>query len=294
MENNQFNRTLDLLESTSTNFTVEKMPLVSTTGISTGSFGIFRTDKNQWLGTVGPDYTPLQNSVLAETLTAAADRLGLSNERGGSFKNGLKVYYQIPMKDKTIGSDTIKSMLTVVNSHDSSQAIAFGSTGTVIICQNTFYKAYKNLERIRHTSTAEERIRIAMEGMEATIAADVLLYESFEKMVDVPVNNELINRVNVAMFGKEPVTSNSRRNNQLKQWNETLEFELSRHGESAWGLLNGVTYYTNHIATTDRNGKQTKNPTEAVMSGTGFNRNNNSYNTIMDWIDNNIATPILF
>lgn len=47
------NQTFDLLEQTKTNWTVNKLPLISQEGLSTESYGIFRNDTNLWLGTVG-------------------------------------------------------------------------------------------------------------------------------------------------------------------------------------------------------------------------------------------------
>jgi hypothetical protein len=85
--------TFELLESTKTNWTVNKEPLVTNEGLKTESFGIFRNDNNQWLGTVGKQYEPVQNFEIAETLIATTDELSNSH-RGGLLHNGKKVFYQ--------------------------------------------------------------------------------------------------------------------------------------------------------------------------------------------------------
>ena len=54
-------KTFNLLEATGLNWTVNKLPLYSKDGLTTESFGIFRNDNNNWLGTVGKRYEEMQN-----------------------------------------------------------------------------------------------------------------------------------------------------------------------------------------------------------------------------------------
>jgi hypothetical protein len=54
-------KTFNLLEATGLNWSVNKAELFSAEGLQTESFGIFRNDNSQWLGTVGKKYVPMQN-----------------------------------------------------------------------------------------------------------------------------------------------------------------------------------------------------------------------------------------
>jgi hypothetical protein len=56
-------KTFDLLEATGLNWTVSKELLTSSDGKITESFGMFRSDNKEWLGTVGNRYKAMQNFV---------------------------------------------------------------------------------------------------------------------------------------------------------------------------------------------------------------------------------------
>jgi hypothetical protein len=66
-----FNQTLDLLESTNLNWSVTKEPLFTADGKASETFGMYRSDTNDWLGSVGNKYAPMQNHTLAETIVMA-------------------------------------------------------------------------------------------------------------------------------------------------------------------------------------------------------------------------------
>ena len=66
--NNLNEKTFNLLEAAGLNWTVSKESLTTIDGKDTESFGIFRSDNKEWLGTVVNRYTPMQNFELAETV----------------------------------------------------------------------------------------------------------------------------------------------------------------------------------------------------------------------------------
>jgi hypothetical protein len=75
----------------------------------------------------------------------------------------------------------------------------------------------------------------------------------------------------------------TRKANQMKQFASAYSIERDLEGDTVWGLFNAVTRYTNHItapATADRK-------TDYIMGGTGYTINNNAYDTIMAWIEEN-------
>lgn len=291
-------KVFNLLENTKTNWSVTKEPLTAPDGKKTESFGIFRNDNNGWLGTVGNQYTAMQNSTMAHTIVEASNNLNLDAFRGGLLSEGEKVYYQVALSDKIVGPDTIKRYITALNSHDGSTSIGFGSSSTVVICQNTFYKALKGIEKFRHTMTAEARVQIAMETLTNAINSDNKLMESFERMTEHKVTKPILESLVKKLFGTDLGVTNkevsTQKKNQLTAFSNGLEMEFSRHGgNTLWSLFNGVTYYTNHIETKDNKGLTKKDNIANVMIGTGLNKNLVAYDIIMDWIDENSHTPVL-
>lgn len=290
MENtNQIDRTLDLLNATGLAWEVKKKPLyaMNEAGINvpTNSYGIFKGDKH--LGTTGERYEPFQNYQLAETIINATERLNLPKLRGGSLCDDTKIYLQAELQSDIIGKSEIKRYVTALNSHNGTSAIGFGSSNTVVVCQNTFYMAYKELTKFKHTINAESRVKDAVELLKLTLINDEMLMEDFKVMANKPLNDEIVERVIRNLFKVEKDMKqedvSTRKVNQLSEFGTAIHKSIEEQGSTIWALFNGVTRYTNHItAPTDSNDKLSY-----LMDGTGYQKNLIGFNTIMNWIKEN-------
>lgn len=202
--NNLNNNTFDTLEETGTNYTVNKLPLYAMNdktfeSMQTNSFGIFRNDTGAWLGTVGDRYTTIQNKDLAEIIVKIKSEFG-GNIRGGSFKNGAKVYYQNSLPDHVINEHKIKRFITCLNSHDGSGSVSFGASNTVVICDNQFHYMSKELESFRHTSNAETRLKLAVENFKKQLDKEQHIMNTFDKMNEVQLDKNIVSMVIENMF----------------------------------------------------------------------------------------------
>lgn len=284
-------KTYNLLEKTGLNWTVEKLPLFSGTGLKTESFGIFRNDNESWLGTVGNRYEPMQNHTLAETIIKASEGVGITTDRGGILHTGKHIYFQAQLPDEFIGKSPIKRLITALNSHDGSTSIGFGSSNTVVVCENTFYKAFGELQKFRHTISAEKRIEIAMEDMRITMEREGLLMQQFKQMADMEMKDEIVERVINKIFAIKADDKSddlsSRKKNQVIAFGNAVRKSIQEQGNTVWALFNGVTRYTNHIAAP-------KEKKEYIMIGGGYDINNKSFNEIMAWIDERTEKKTVF
>ncbi len=283
-------KTFDLLESTGLNWTVKKEELQSLDGKPTESFGIFKSD-GKWLGTVGNQYEVFQNHELASTIIQATDNLGYVTTRGGSLANNKKVYFQAELPNEFIGKSEVLRWITSLNSHDGTSSIGFGSSNTVVVCQNTFYKAYQGLQKFRHTSSAKERIDRAIIELKVALQNDDKLMTSFKKMADLPLKDEIFAKVLESCFDVSLETKASelstRKKNQLTSINESIVKEIQLEGATIWGLFNGITRYTNHYAT------KPENKDEYLMIGGGYRTNLVAFDTIMKWVEENTVKPAM-
>ena len=184
-------QTLDLLEETGLNWTVKKEPLISVVdGKETDSFGLFRSDDHSHLATVGNRYTPYQNYELAEALLEATSQIDMKITRGGQLMGGKKVYLQAELPEVYIGKSGMNRWITGVNSHGFKSG-AFGSTGTVIICDNTWMMAYGDLSKFRHTESIVQRVLEFVEGMKKALSLDEQLIENFEIMAAASIKDDI-------------------------------------------------------------------------------------------------------
>ena len=285
-----YNKTFELLTDTKTNWGVTKKPLTCADGYPTESFGIYRNDNNKWLGTVGKTYEIMQNATLAENIIEAS--MDISEKfRGGELYDGKKVYYQAQLQDAQIANDTIKRYVTGLNSHDGSSSIGFGFTNTVVICNNTFYMAMKEVNRFRHSASAQQRVELAREEIKRTLKAESGLMDNYKRMADAKISIAVTKRVIADLFGfeegdfeKETKDFSTKKINDISKFKEILDSELNSHGQTLWGLFNAVTWKTNH-----QDVKENKS-LENVMVGSGYKKNLNAYNIIVDSLPKIVAT----
>lgn len=287
-----FEKVLEILEQTKTNWTAKKEELFSLDGKPSKHFGMFRGDNGYCMGVVKDGYTPMQNSRLLELLVDASSELDLDVTNGGVMKQGARVFYQMQLPDEFVGKSSIKRHITALNSHDGSMSIGFGSSNTVVVCQNTFYRAYKDLSKVKHTETSDLRVQDIVADIKRTIKKDILLIEDFKRMADLEMQDEIVERVIRKMFGIDPSMQQSeistRKYNQVQKFAGNIKTEVDLEGKTVWALFNAVTRYTNHEIAP----KEIEKKSEHLMMGRGQELSNVAFDDIMAWVDNKTALMI--
>lgn len=298
MNIDKLEKSMNLLEKTGLNWEVRKEQFTHASGMPTPHYGIFRYDNGSdvptsCLGSVKDRYRTFQNFEMADTLISATESLGIETERGGELDGGRKVYLQAKLEDEYVGKSGIKRYITCLNSHDGSASITFGSTNTVVVCQNTFFHAYKDSEKFRHTASAKDRIETAVQQFRQTMQLDKQLFDNFKRMAEISTNDNVVQAVLNNMFKVDVKTASrddisTRKSNQMHDFARAYDIERQLEGDTLWGLFNAVTRYTNHMASPSAEDKKT----EYLMTGSGYDINNSSYDTIMRWIEANTAPKI--
>lgn len=282
-------RVFNILEATQTNWRAKKLPLVSSPDmLPTGSYGMFRSDNNSWLGSVKDRYVPMQNADLVTFLLQATDMLELEVKRGGSLDGGRRVYYQIELPSEYIGKSDVKRWVTGLNHHDGSRSIAFGSSSTVVICKNSFHRAYRELQKVRHTGNSYTIVKQLALDLRERIEADNGLMTTFKRMADIPMRDEMVERVINKLFKVQESDRLSelhgKRRNNIESFADSLTTEIQLEGKTVWGLFNAVTRYTNHHAAP----KQDDKKESYLMVGRGAVLSNLAYEELMQFVDQNI------
>lgn len=280
-------KVFDVLTETDLNWSVFKEQLVSSQGFPTKSVGIFRSDTNAWLGTVSDKYTPYQNKDLVTTIVEAAEYIGIDIASGGTLRGGQKVFLQLELPSVHIGKSDVKRYITALNSHNGKSSVAFGSTNTVVVCQNTFYKAYRELPKFRHNTSAFERIKIAAKEMKNSIGEDVKLMQTFQLMSTLGIKDEVLEKVMKNTFkvdlNENPDNIHGKKLAKMETLADCIETEKNLEGNTLWGLFNGITRYTNHHA------KHKGSNNDHLMTGKGYKQNLVAFNTIIEWVEKNTA-----
>lgn len=274
--------TKELLAKFGLDWTVSKQPLNLPSGKSSGFFGIVRDDKETTFATAKAGYEVFQNSELLDLVNRAAGNLGLSVDRGGSFKGGALVFLQLNSGvAKNIGenNDSINKFISGINSHDGSTSLRWGTKADTISCKNSFWRAYRILEnRMKHTISMRMRLEEMTKELDLAVQEEKNLYDTFYKFAEVPATKDNIIDTNRIVLGFDIVGANkdsltTYQINRLKDLSGAITSEMKQKGNTLWGLFSGVTKYTTHLMT---GGEQAREQSKAI--GSGYRVDNEVFN----------------
>jgi phage/plasmid-like protein (TIGR03299 family) len=290
-----------VLETAALDWTVEKTPIFtqSNSGLVKvdSHVAIRRADTLTQLGIVGAAYQPIQNHDCLKW-TEALLETGAVYESAGGLGNGERIWLlaRMPMADFTVGkNDEHRVYVLVTTSHDGSMSMTCKMTDTRVVCQNTLAVALadgKQQLRVKHTRSAEDRLRMAQRIMTASIQTAETLKAKFDRLAKATVSKEQLELVMAKLFpinvdeaSKATIT---RRENVMT---EILELYADNDGNmfpeqrgTAYALLNAVTNFTDHArATRVKTGNPQTNMqarTESAIWGSGAQLKDSALATI--------------
>lgn len=239
---------------------------------------IVRKDTKQHLGVVGSGYQPIQNRD-ALKWTEALLETGAVYESAGGIGGGERIWLlaRIPKADFTVGlNDEHQSFLLVTTSHDGSMSMTVKQTDTRVVCQNTLTMALqdgKQAIKIKHTKSAEDRLKQAQRMVSASIQNAATLKEKFDRLVSRKVSKETFTAVMDRLFpikaDEASKASISRRDNILTEISQLFESNdgnmFPEQRGTAYALLNSVTNFVDHARATR---VKTGNPQSNIESRT--------------------------
>jgi phage/plasmid-like protein (TIGR03299 family) len=212
-------------------YTVEKRPLFTNTlandlsDLDTGIafpktevpnfFATVRNDNNAVLGVVGKDYEVVQNADAFQFFDAiVGGGSGIKYETAGALGKGERIFItaKLPGYIKVGNQDLIEQYLFLTTSHDGFGSITAAFTPTRIVCNNTLNAALRNHSngiKIRHTASANDRLKQAHTLMGISHAMAEELEELFNHWTKVRItDNQVKKMIQVAMAPNKEVISN--------------------------------------------------------------------------------------
>jgi hypothetical protein len=264
----------ELLSASKTDWTVEKRALFGPNGEPTNGYGIFRADNDRCLGLVGSKYTITQNHEVVEMLMDAAGAVNIPAVRGGALGMGERIYYQFQLPEVTIGGSKNLRYLTGLTAHDGLTKIGFGATNVVVICQNTFFQAFKDCEAVKHTPNHKERLAGIINSLRASMFAEEQNIQRMIQMSNTVVPSKIDDDFLFEIIGGH--LESTRSTNRLNDLKAAMSTEYAAHGESAYGLFNAVTRFTNHMTPY----KDIDTKRKALMFGSGARINQRAFDII--------------
>lgn len=250
-------RVIDILDQSNLNWTVSQDPIYTNIGGENieiiGKKSINRSDTKTSLDVMSSSYVPFQNHELIELLDKVSTQTGLELQRGGSFKDGRRVYVQLKSGDMALNGDKIEGFLTGINSFDGSTSLAFGPSNITISCMNTFFSAFKSLEtKIRHTKNMVIKIDDICREMDKLLIEEKNIFSDIKMLSETRFGASTVDDVIRKLFNVDKAMDvmdekiSTRTRNNINQFYVDLNGELQQKGDNLWGLFSGVTKYTTH------------------------------------------------
>ncbi len=272
---------------------------------SVPAWGIFRSDNNAFLGSVGAQYRTIQNIYpfqFVDTLLEAQS--GAHYETAGALGNGERIWCcaRVPFDFEIGGTgDKHRTFLMFTTSHDGSESVVCKLTDVRTVCENTLLMGLRDYQdsmvKIRHTKNAEVKLdqaRMAMQGVQQNVRS---LQEKLTELAKRRMTKASMTAILDRIFpkkedGEEKKLSGRRENiftEILEMYDDNDHNAFPQTRGTAYNLLNAYTNYVDHKRTVrlseedKSSGKSEENARiEQVIFGKGVLNKNRVFETIFE------------
>ena len=219
-------------------------------------YATVRTDTNQVLGVVGKGYKVIQNEqafTFFDSITGGGEAI---YETAGALGIGERIFISAKMPNYVSidgVDDPTEFYVLLTSSHDGQGSIKAIITPVRVVCANTLSFALQNnvnCVKIRHTSSADQRLKEAAKVMGITNQYAKEMNELLNHMNTIKVSDkqavEIINQLFPAT-NEEEVHATTQKARDLV-WQGYTE-GVGQEGiiGTGYGLMQGVTYFTSHL-----------------------------------------------
>jgi phage/plasmid-like protein (TIGR03299 family) len=257
-------------------------------------YATVRTDTDEVLGVVGNDYEVVQNVNAFDFFDSIiGGKDGILYETAGALGKGERIFITAKLPDyiRVGKDDLIEQYLFLTTSHDGYGSITAAFTPVRIVCKNTLNAAMRNHSnsiKIRHTASANDRLKQAHTLLGVTNLLANELEEVFNNWSKIRITDNAVKRlIQVAMAPNKEVLQ-SLQNGKLDELSTTynnmvssvMEYTLTNPTQqevttkgTLFGAYNSVTGYFQNV----RNYKDDESKFKSIMYGTGLQRSQTAF-----------------
>ena len=252
-------------------FNVVKLPLFTNMPdflAPENNFGIYKGSGGKPLSVMGKDFEPLQPNEFLDRIVHTVHECGANLDLGTldfkEFNKGKNISFSIALpkldfKNQAGFRDETHNRLTFSTSYDGSKSSEISLYTWRQVCSNGMM-GWGLTSVLKGKNTLGGKAKILTYCDEAVkIITSAKSYNERLLVADkVKVTKSQIEAFKLQLLGYNDATAlegekpQTKRLNILNRINETIELEFTRAGQTAFGLLNGVTNYTNPEANTSK------------------------------------------
>jgi len=240
---------------------------------------LVRTDNQEPLGIVGKGYHVVQPEQVMDFYKELIEANGFQMDTAGSLMDGKRIWALARIGESTriFGQDKIDGYVLLATSYDSSMATTCQFTSVRVVCNNTLEWATqdgKGAFKIAHNKKfdADE----AKGALGLTKETWELYEQQVNKLANTHVDLETALAFFTAVLGKDAITITEDGKpaysptfqKMFAAYERSPGANLKSAHHTAWGLVNAVTFYQDHMAKTSKSGSRLN----SAWFGSGANR----------------------
>ncbi len=259
----------DMLIAAGLNWEVAAHPLFTKVGddiveVKTRKALVRSTDQKV-LSIIGNNWNPVQNRTAMEFFREYTEAGDIKLETAGSLKGGKVVWGLANLNQGFFvngSKDAVKGYLLLVSPHEPGAAITIRTTAVRVVCANTMAMAmggrHDHVFRLHHTTEftvdkAKEAVGLSRERLvKAELESTALLQLKMSEFDTIRFLAKFFTEKKDQSDANVKLLVESANDKGLpKAFDQVLASINSGPGAvpgTAWGILNGVTHWTDHVA----------------------------------------------
>jgi len=226
------------------------------------NFGNYKHTGGECLGVLGKDFRATQPSVLLDAFSECLINSGLelSSLKYSEIKGGQRVRFsvfleQIKFKNQAKVGDVLSTSLVLQTGYDGYTATTFHIETEVLKCTNGMVGRGTSAKvKFKNTKGNVGKIAIACSDISQMVESSkdfTKLMRQYDKTAITSKDVDAFLKATLGYNQKEREDLGKVKLARLDELQGAIDLELSRNGKTAWGLLNGLTYATNHLWTSE-------------------------------------------
>lgn len=252
-----------MLKAAQLNWSVEKQPMFLGDEERTevpGKSALVRSSDGKVLDVVGSQYKPTQNTEAFEFFREFVDAGGATMETAGSLRGGQFVWglANLNASFTMAGGDEVKGYLLVASPHKQGKSLLVRFTTVRVVCNNTLTLALGEGGtefRMSHRRSFDEVTRTEAKDALGIAREQMGTFErNARKLKRMKMTQREVIEVLAPIYQEKAPVGNiaddfeANGSIRMKRLVDVLSNAPGAQPDNAWGVLNAVTYYSDHLA----------------------------------------------
>lgn len=256
----------EMLKAAGLDWRVELKPLraqidENTTVEVPGRFALVRDRDNKIMTITGAWWNPLQNAESIGFMRDYVEAGGAKLETAGSLRGGKIIWGLAKLNHSfSVGKgDKVEGYMLITSPHEVGRAITIRTTTVRVVCANTLALANNHSEihyRQSHHdvfdfSAAKKAVAIAHDQL-AQAERRAKTIKALKISIEDAVNNVLVPvftpKLADSGLSAQELIVGDKANNKIAQLVYAMQNSPGADVGTGWGVLNGVTYWADHMA----------------------------------------------